>query len=100
MHAHDSKSNRQILLFLEQEPDPFNDKSNSVDGNASNEFHTDKFVTTFDDNAPIAGGFGSGFDDSFNSGFASSANDAFGSAKADPFGDTRGAPPAVTPDVS
>lgn len=87
---------------MHQAPDPFNDKSNGFDGDASNEFKSDNFATAFDDNVQSAAGFGSGFDDSFSSTFAGKPSDPFAatSKRHDPFGDGRGTIPAVTPDVS
>lgn len=86
------------LYICDQAPDPFNDKSNGLASNASNEFQTDKFATTFDDHTPV-GGFGGGFNDSFAGGFSTGAAEPFG-LKQDPFGDKRSANPAITPDVS
>ncbi|XP_031620846.1 epidermal growth factor receptor substrate 15-like 1 isoform X2 [Contarinia nasturtii] len=66
--------------------DPFNDKANSFSNGTDNEFKTNKFATTFDENNSSFGGF----DDGFGSSFSPKTNDPFeNSATQDPFGDKK-----------
>lgn len=88
-------------LNLFQAPDPFNDKGNVFDANASNEFKSDTFATAFD-NKLQGSGFDGGFDDSFLSCFAPKPTEAVVSSHSDfsSFGVSKPASMPVSPFVS
>ncbi|XP_055310791.1 epidermal growth factor receptor substrate 15-like 1 isoform X2 [Sitodiplosis mosellana] len=82
---------REAKKALEAKPeptaDPFNDKAHSFSNGTDNEFRTNQFATTFDENSS---GF-SGFDDGFGSSFVQKSNDPFtANSTQDPFGDKKG----------